>query len=114
MISSFAYRKLRRFSQYFKANLRAVIYLLRLNLFFCIKAACCNNRRGNFSPQKNSILEYQYSGFVFTKHCKYKVSLEINLIELNNTPKITKWKRVKTHLVKADKQYTFFYKQSKI
>ena len=43
-------------------------------------------------------------GFFFAKHYKHKVSLESNLVELNNTRKITKWKRVKMHLVKVDKQ----------
>ena len=100
----FAYRKLRRFSQYFKARRRAVIYLLRLSLFIRIKAACCNSRQGNFSPQENSVIGYLYCGFIFAKHCKHKVSLEINLVKLNNTPKITKRKRVKMHLVKVDKQ----------
>ena len=101
MISFFACRKLRRFSQYFKARRRPVIYLLRLSLFIRIKAACCNR---NFSPQKNSVIGYLYCGFIFAKHCKHKVSLEINLVELNNTPKITKRKRVKMHLVKVDRQ----------
>ena len=104
MISSFAYRKLRRFSQYFKASLKGGINLLRLSLFIRIKAAYCNSRRGNFSLQKNSVIGYLYCGFIFAKHCKHKVSLEINLVELNNTPKITKRKRVKMHLVKVDKQ----------
>ena len=103
MISSFACRKL-RFSQYFKAKLKAVIYLLRLSLFIRIKATCCNSWQGNFSPRKNSVIGYLYCGFIFAKHCKYKVSLEINLDKLNNTPKITKQKRVKTHLVKVYKQ----------
>ena len=104
MISSFTYWKLRRFLQYFKARLRAVIYLLRLSLFTRIKAVCCNSGQGNFYPQENSVIGYLYCGFIFAKHCKYKVSLEINLDKLNNTPKITKQKRVKTHLVKVYKQ----------
>ena len=104
MISSFAYRKLSRFSQYFKARVMAVIYLFRLSLFTRIKAACCNSRRGNFSPRKNLVIGYLYCGFIFAKHCKRDVSLEINLVELNNTLKIRKRKRVKTHLAKVDKQ----------
>ena len=100
----FCISETKEFSQYFKARCRAVIFLLRLSLFICRKAACCNSRQGIFSPQKNSVIGYLYCGGFFAKHYKHKVSLEINLVELNNTSKITKRKRLKMHLVKVDKQ----------